>query len=111
MKRLAILSVTIILLIFSTKAQEIKDINEYLYTIDKSIPSYLTFADKGNIKKQRINIKDKGVALKKILKLNDETTETNQKIKKQIFRVVKNKYLCPHGIAEKQRRGGCRQQS
>ena len=74
MKRLAILSVTIILLIFSTKAQEIKDINEYLYTIDKSIPSYLTFADKGNIKKQRINIKDKGVALKKILKLNDETT-------------------------------------
>ena len=68
-------------MIFSTKAQEIKDINEYLYTIDKSIPSYLTFADKGNIKKQRINIKDKGVALKKILKLNDETTETNQKIK------------------------------
>lgn len=47
MKRLTIFLVLVVLPILTVKAQDIKVTKDVLYTIDKSIPSYLTIADRG----------------------------------------------------------------
>lgn len=74
MKRLTIFLVLVVLPILTVKAQDIKVTKDVLYTIDKSIPSYLTIADRGSIKKQKVKARGNSFALKKILRLNDETT-------------------------------------